>query len=164
MQFELFRIAIWQCIISPQNAIKKKKRRKMYLFLSSYQQSVQMNIYSKKSVFILPCEFVCLLTIIMDISYLNVYYPVLLWQWMILLLCRVACFLLHKCQKVLYVYAHMKYSVSYVLKAYSYCEYTYRMLCLLTSLIAWLLYFMTLYLHSWGGQQFRNDISITWFL
>lgn len=164
MQFELFRIAIWQCIISPQNAIKKKKKKKnVFIFIKLSTICTDEYIF-EKSVFILPCEFVCLLTIIMDISYLNVYYPVLLWQWMILLLCRVACFLLHKCQKVLYVYAHMKYSVSYVLKAYSYCEYTYRMLCLLTSLIAWLLYFMTLYLHSWGGQQFHNDISITWFL
>lgn len=90
--------------------MKCNQKRKKNIYFYQAISSLYRWKYIQKSVLILACEFVCLLTIIMDISYLNMSInPVLLGQWMILLLCRAACFLLHKYQKVLHVFL-TKYS------------------------------------------------------
>lgn len=57
----------------------KKEKKNVFIFIKLATICTDENIFEKVD-FILPCEFVCLITIIMDISYLNVYYPVLLWQ------------------------------------------------------------------------------------
>lgn len=123
-QFELFRVAIWQCIISTH---KKKTKKNLFIFIKL--STICTDEYIFESVFILPCVFVCLLTIIMDISYLNVYYPVLLWQWMILLLCRVACFCCTNVRKcfLMHIWSILHFKSNSILKAYSCCECIYRM-------------------------------------
>lgn len=111
---------------------KCNKKRQMYLFLSSYQQSVQMKIYSKKVLFYFVSLFACLQSIwiyhiwICLLSCItltmNDFFYCAVWR-------AFCCTNVRKCYMCFFMHIqsilHLM-SIS-ILKAYSYCEYIYRM-------------------------------------